>query len=183
MDKNFTIVLIVIIIGIIGYLAQDRHILYTLRVMKKTGMKIESFAFKNQEEMPSRFTCDGENINPELFFKGVPKETKSLALIMDDPDAPMGVWGHWVLWNISPKTTKIDQNSIPAGAVVGENSANKNEYEGPCPPNGLHHYFFKLYALDTVFFLDSKTKAQNLVDAMEGHIIAEAKLVGKYERK
>lgn len=183
MDKNLTILLIIICIGIIAYLAKEIDISYNLGIMKKGGMKIESFAFKKGEEIPSRFTCDGENINPELVFKGVPKNAKSLALIMDDPDAPMGVWGHWVLWNISPRITEIDQNSVPKGAVVGSNSDNKNEYHGPCPPNGLHRYFFKLYALDTVFILDSNTKAQGLVDAIKGHIIQQAELVGVYERK
>ena len=183
MDKNFTILLIVIVIGVVAYLAQDRQILYTLGVVKKTGMKIESFAFKNGGEIPSRFTCDGENINPELVFKGVPKNAKSLALIVDDPNAPMGVWGHWVVWNINPKITEINQNSVPIGAVVGENSANKNEYQGPCPPNGLHHYFFRLYALDTVFFLDPNTKALDLIKIMEGHILDKTEIVGKYERK
>lgn len=177
------LLLIAVGIGAVAYLARDRQILYTLGVVKKNVMKIESFAFKNEEDIPSRFTCDGENINPELYFKCVPKDTKSLALIMDDPDAPMGVWGHWVLWNISPKINKIDQNSVPIGAVIGENSANKNEYQGPCPPNGMHHYYFKLFALDTTLFLDSKTKAPDLVKAMEGHIIGQAKIVDRYERK
>ncbi len=183
MDKNLMILLIAIGIGVVAYLAQDRHIFYTLGIMKKTGMKIESFAFKNGGEIPSRFTCDGENINPELIFKCVPKNAKSLALIVDDPDAPMGVWGHWVIWNINPKITEINQNSVPIGAVVGENSANKNEYQGPCPPNGLHHYFFRLYALDTIFFLDTNIKAPDLIKAMEGHIIEQAELIGTYERK
>lgn len=183
MDKNLTILLIIIGIGFVAYLAKDRHIFYNWDVMKKTNMKIESFAFKNGDEIPSRFTCDGENISPELIFKNVPKDTKSLALTLEDPDVPTGTWGHWVLWNIPPRTIEINQNNIPKGAVVGSNNANKNEYYGPCPQNGLHHYFFKLYALDTMLTLDSNKKAQDLVDAMEGHIIAQAKLMGTYERK
>lgn len=145
-------------------------------------MKIESTTFKNNEEIPSKYTCDGEDINPELVFKDVPEEAKSLALTMDDPDAPNGTWDHWVLWNISPKITNISQNSIPLGATVGLNTSGKNEYHGPCPPSGSHRYFFKLYALDTQITLKENSNKKDLLNTMEGHILAEAELMGKYKR-
>ncbi len=146
-------------------------------------MKIESFAFQNNGEIPSRFTCEGENINPELLFKEVPRETKNLALIMDDPDAPNGTFVHWVMWNIPPKITEINQGSEPIDAMVGLNGVGKNEYIGPCPPNGMHHYFFKLYALDAMIELSKNTNAFDLKKIMEGHVIERAELVGLYEKK
>ena len=160
-------------------------------ILNTNTMKIESFAFLNEEEIPSRFTCDGENINPELTFKDVPKNAKSLAFIMDDPDIPqsvkekygINVWDHWVMWNIPPVTTEVDQGSEPVDAVVGLNSSGKNEYTGPCPPDREHRYLFKLYALDKILDLPQATKASDLVKAMQGHIIAEAELIGRYERK
>jgi len=147
------------------------------------NMKIESSAFTNNEEIPSKFTCDGEGINPELIFSDVPKETKSLVLIVDDPDAPMGTWDHWVLWNISPEITKINQNSTPKNVMVGKNSSNKNLYDSLCPPNGAHHYFFKLYALNTILNLSLNSKTQDVKNAMKEYIIEKAELVGKYKRK
>ncbi len=147
-------------------------------------MELESTAFNNGEEIPSMFTCDGEGINPELIFKDIPKETKSLALIMDDPDATRGVtWDHWVMWNISPDTVSIKEGSVPAGAVQGQNSWPQNEYGGPCPPHGSHRYYFKLYALDTVLNLSTTAESLDLVSAMQGHIIEQAELMGRYQRK
>ena len=147
-------------------------------------MIIESDAFKNGAEIPSRFTCDGEGMSPELTFKDVPKETKSLTLIVDDPDAVGGkIWVHWVLWNISPDTKKIRESSTPVGAVVGENSWPKNEYGGPCPPNGSHRYFFKLYALDTILNLPKTSRSPDLMTAMKDHILSQAELMGRYQRK
>jgi hypothetical protein len=154
-------------------------------------MIIESFAFKNGEEIPSRFTCDGEGINPELSFSGVLAEAKSLALIMEDPDIPdfakkrlkAEVFDHWVMWNIPPKTTEINQGNVPINAIVGLNSAGKNEYAGPCPPDREHRYFFKLYALDALLSLDKNATKKDVLDAMQGHILEQAELIGKYERK
>src|SRR3989338_10824520 len=116
-------------------------------------MNITSSAFKEGESMPAIYTCEGRNINPPLRFGNVPSTAVSLALIVDDPDAPMGTWVHWTMWNIDPAITEIGENSVPAGAVQGLTSSNKNAYGGPCPPSGTHRYFFKLYALDTLLDL------------------------------
>ena len=147
-------------------------------------MNIQSSDFENGKEIPSKFTCDGEGINPSLIISDVPVGAKSLALIMDDPDATRGVtWDHWVMWNIAPDTTEIKENTVPAGAVQGENSWPKNEYGGPCPPNNSHRYFFKLYALDTVLDLSKTSQSKDLVEVMQGHILAETELMGIYQRK
>jgi hypothetical protein len=146
-------------------------------------MQIESPSFKYGEEIPSKYTCDGEGINPSLVFKDAPLEAKSLALIVDDPDAPKGTWDHWVVWNISPSTVEIPENSIPIGATVGKNSWPRNSYGSPCPPSGSHRYFFKLYALDTTLDLPPTSGSQDLRDAMQGHILAETELMGRYRRK
>ena len=154
-------------------------------------MKISSIEFKNDGKIPSRFTCDGEGINPELSFSDVPKGTKSLALIIDDPDIPEAskkrlgesVFNHWVLWNIPPFDNEILEGTTPMDAVVGLNSAGKNEYASPCPPDREHRYFFRLYALDASLNLGPKTKAKDLLSIIRGHVLAQAELVGLYERK
>lgn len=142
-------------------------------------MKIESPDFKEGKPIPSEFTCDGTNVSPALVFKDVPKGAKSLALVMDDPDAPMGTFVHWVVWNIPPGTKKVSKGEKIADQ--GRNDFGKLSYGGPCPPSGTHRYFFKLYALDIMLDLEEATKAE-LEDAMEGHIVAEAKLMGTYRR-
>ena len=145
-------------------------------------MKIQSPVFGNNQSIPSKYTCDGENINPPIEFVDVPPEAKSLALIMDDPDAPSGLWVHWTVWNISPSTKGIAENSRFEGAVEGMTSSGKTGYGGPCPPDREHRYFFKLYALDSMLSLDSSAKKEELEAAMEGHIISSAELVGLYNR-
>jgi hypothetical protein len=132
--------------------------------------------------MPARFTCDGENINPSLEISGVPNEANSLALIMDDPDAPGGTWVHWVKWNIPPKTRMIGEGQEPAG-VSGKGSGGKLSYAGPCPPSGTHRYFFKIYALDTELNLAEGATKENVLNALAGHIVGEGELVGLYSRK
>jgi Raf kinase inhibitor-like YbhB/YbcL family protein len=148
-----------------------------------TAMTITSPAFENGEPIPSRFTCDGEDINPALAFGNVPPEAQSLALIMDDPDAPNGMWVHWIVWNIDQKTTEIGVNKVPAGAKQGRNDFRKASYGGPCPPSGTHRYFFKLYALDTILDLSPATTKSGLENAMKGHVLAQAELMGKYTRQ
>jgi Raf kinase inhibitor-like YbhB/YbcL family protein len=146
-------------------------------------LTITSPAFKNGEFIPARFTCDGPDVNPALVIGNVPPEAKSLALIMDDPDAPGGMWVHWVVWNIDPKTREIPEKSAPAGAKQGVNDFRKASYGGPCPPPGTHRYFFKLYALDTMLDLVPKTTKTDLEQAMQGHILAQGELMGRYKRK
>src|SRR6266568_2267554 len=129
---------------------------------KMDTLKITSPAFAHNGTIPAAFTCDGADSMPPLAIGGVPQKAKSLALIMDDPDAPVGTWVHWVAWNIAPQTTEIIEHSVPAGAVQGRNSWGRNSYGGPCPPSGTHRYFFKLYALDASLFHDAATTEKGL---------------------
>jgi Raf kinase inhibitor-like YbhB/YbcL family protein len=145
-------------------------------------LKLTSPAFENNKEIPSKYTCDGSDISPPLEIGGIPAEAKSLVLIVDDPDAPMGTWDHWILWNI-PLVANIDENSVPGGAVQGTNDFKKLDYGGPCPPSGTHRYMFKLYALDAILDLAEGANKDDVEKAMEGHIIAQTKLIGLYKRK
>lgn len=145
-------------------------------------MEIKSSAFAHNQTIPKKYTCDGENVNPPLVFSKVPEGTKSLALIMDDPDAPVGLWVHWTLWNISPQTIEIKENSVPQGAVEGVTSFGSSGYGGPCPPSGEHRYFFKLYALDAELNLPNEADKAALEEAMTGHVLEKAELVGLYSR-
>lgn len=138
--------------------------------------------FKNNEKIPAKYTCDGENINPPLEISGVPENTKSLVLIVDDPDAPMVTWVHWTMWNIDPKTQKIEENSAPHGAVEGMTSFNKTGYGGPCPPSGVHRYFFKLYAIDTELNLPKSDEKLDIEKEINGRILDQAELIGLYSR-
>ncbi|PIZ98050.1 MAG: YbhB/YbcL family Raf kinase inhibitor-like protein [Candidatus Levybacteria bacterium CG_4_10_14_0_2_um_filter_35_8] len=145
-------------------------------------MKILSANFLNNQKIPSKYTCDSSNINPELKFSDIPETAKSLVLIMDDPDAPIGLFVHWVLFNMDPKSILISENSIPKSAIQGINSSGTNKYIGPCPPSGTHRYFFKLYALDKLLVLSSGCGKKAVEAAMEGHILEKAELMGLYER-
>lgn len=147
-----------------------------------TPMIIATEAFKNQGFIPGKYTCDGLDINPALRFADIPKGTVSLALIVDDPDSPSGDWVHWLVWNIGPDTTIIEENSVPAGASEGVTDFKANQYGGPCPGSGTHHYEFKLYALNTMLALPATAKKADLLTAMTGHIITETKLIGQYSR-
>ncbi len=144
------------------------------------GMKIKS-VFENNEKIPEKYTCQGQDINPPLFFEDIPENTVSLVMIMDDPDAPMGTWDHWILFNM-PVIGKINENSTPENTKIGKNSWEKTEYGGPCPPYGTHRYFFKLYALDTNLNLENGASKKQIEEAMQGHVIARAELIGLYEK-
>ena len=146
-------------------------------------MKLSSQAFADSGVIPAKFTCNGADINPELSISSVPTSAKSLALIVDDPDAPSRVWVHWVVFNINPGTTKIAENSVPAGAVQGTTDFKTAEYGGPCPPSGTHRYVFKLYALDTSLNLGSSATKKDVESAMQGHILAQATLTGLYKQQ
>lgn len=148
-----------------------------------SSMSISSPAFENNAVIPKVYTCDGDDTNPPLAFSQVPPAAKSLALIVDDPDAPMGIWVHWVMWNLKPETVAIGANSVPPGAMQGRNDWHKNSYGGPCPPSGSHRYFFKLYALDALLDLGPSATKKDLERAMDGHIIATAEIVGLYARR
>lgn len=145
-------------------------------------MKIQSPAFNHEGDIPEKYTCKGEDINPELHISDLPPGTKSLTLIVDDPDAPVGTWDHWIVWNIDAKTRIIEEGILPDGAVQGLNGWKTNEYRGPCPPKGKHRYFFTLYALDTTLVLDPNRKKHRVMEAMEGHILDQAQLMGTYKR-
>jgi hypothetical protein len=123
------------------------------------------------------------DVNPPLMVENIPPKAKSLALIVDDPDAPRGTWVHWVLWNVDPGTREIKEQSIPTGATQGMNDFGNRDYGGPCPPSGTHRYFFKLYALDTALTLGPDANKAALEAAMKGHILDKAELIGLYERK
>ncbi len=145
-------------------------------------LEVTSPAFEPESRIPKKYTCDGEDVSPPLMWSGVPAEAKSLALIVDDPDAPMGTWVHWVLYDLPP-----DLDSLPEGArgmgKEGVNDFRKTGYGGPCPPRGSEHrYFFKVYALDTVTNLKSGATKRDLENAMRGHILAQGQLIGIYGR-
>ena len=144
--------------------------------------KLTSPAFNHGSQIPSRYTCDGENINPHLVIHGVPPKAKSLALVVEDPDAPVGLYIHWVMWNISPETKEIREHTPSMGADQGSNSSGKSGYYGPCPPSGTHRYFFRLFALDTKLKLAADSDKGMLETAMGTHILATAELMGTYSR-
>jgi len=146
-------------------------------------MQVTSQAFKTKESIPAKYTCDGPNINPPLEFLDIPKTAISLALLVDDPDAPAGDWVHWLVFNMDAKLTQISENSLPASATCGLNDFQENGYGGPCPPSGSHRYLFKLYALDTYLDLGPKATKDDFLKAIDGHIIDQAQLNGKYERQ
>ena len=144
-------------------------------------MKLISSAFNHGNSIPSKYTCDGEDISPPLSIEDVPENTKTFALIMDDPDAPMGIWDHWILFNIPSSIQQINEVEKPQG-FEGKNSWGRTGYGGPCPPSGEHRYFFKMYALDTELNLGEGLTKEDLITAMNGHIIGKAVLMGTYTR-
>ena len=142
-------------------------------------MKITSPEFENNGFIPREYTCKGPDINPALDFEDVPKEAQSLALVVDDPDAPMGTWVHWVVFDM-PVVDRIGKDSIPGRQ--GINDFGKENYGGPCPPSGTHRYFFKIYALDKMLNLNEGISKKDLERAMDGHILAKAQLIGLYKK-
>jgi Raf kinase inhibitor-like YbhB/YbcL family protein len=153
-----------------------------------TDFNITSPAFANGGAIPSKYTCDGGDISPPLQWTGPPPGTASLALIADDPDAPAGTWVHWVVYNLPADLISLPE-AVPAGAELpqgglhGQNSWKRTDYGGPCPPGGTHRYFFKLYALDTLLELNSGATKAQVLKAMQGHVLAQAELMGTYARK
>ena len=147
------------------------------------NMKLTSPAFENNQFIPKKYTCDGENINPPLVIKDVPKGAKSLVLIVDDPDAPLKTWLHWLVWNIEPSVSLIEEGQAPENAAQGINDFGSHSYGGPCPPSGIHHYHFKLYALDIKLSLDPSVARAKVETAMQNHILDKAELVGLYQRQ
>lgn len=154
---------------------------------KSMELKITSSAFDEGGMIPKQYTCDGANISPPLRWTSVPLGTKSLALICDDPDAPMGIWVHWIIFNLPTNINELPesippQKTLENGAKQGINDFPKIGYAGPCPPSGTHRYYFKLYALDTEIDLDAGATKRELLKAIKGHILAEGQLMGRYKR-
>jgi len=148
---------------------------------------VTSTAFKDGEMMPKRYTLDGENFSPPLAWTGVPAGTKSLALICDDPDAPRGTWVHWVIFNLPAGLTELPEQvprsrTLNNGACQGTNDFGKIGYDGPAPPSGTHRYYFKIYALDKLLDLKPGATKADVLKAMQGHVLAEGQLMGKYRR-
>lgn len=142
-------------------------------------LMVKSPAFENNELIPSRYTCIGSDINPPITIADIPDGTKSLALIIDDPDAPNGTFDHWVMWNI-PVTNLINEDSAPG--IQGKNGKSENKYIGPCPPSGTHHYNFKVFALDIQLDLPASADKNTLLMAMDTHILASGGLIGLYRK-
>jgi Raf kinase inhibitor-like YbhB/YbcL family protein len=151
-------------------------------------MRIESPAFEDNGNIPARYTCDANRVNPPLRFIDLPQGTRSLALIMDDIDVPRsnrpdGLWNHWLLWNIPAETRGVGEGAEPPG-ISGHTTGGETEYQGPCPPEGEHRYVFRLYAIDTMLNLDyESTRRDGVLRAMEGHVLAMAELTGRYRRQ
>lgn len=143
------------------------------------GLQVTSSAFGHNQPIPGKYTCQGEDINPPLAISGIPDGTKSLVLIVDDPDAPGGNWDHWLVYNIPP-TNLIQENSIPGWQA--NNSFGKNNYGGPCPPSGTHRYFFKIYAMDKMYTEKKMLTKKDLASFIQTHCLAKAELIGLYQK-
>lgn len=177
----------IIIVAILGFyfyykFNNQRPIEIQQELLK--NMKISSLNFGKGEFIPQKFTCDGQDISPEIRIEGAPPEAKSLVLIVDDPDAPAGTWTHWIVWNIPADTKIIYEGKLPEGAKEGKTDFGRSGYGGPCPPPGKpHRYFFKIYALDSDLDLDNGASRQELEQLMAGHILDQAEFFGLYQRK
>ncbi len=146
-------------------------------------MTITSTAFQDNTEIPEKYTCNGGNYNPPFTFSQTPREAQSLALVVEDPDAPNKTWTHWVLYNIPPSTLEILPHSLPENSMSGMTDFGSTEYGGPCPPTGVHRYFFKLFALDTLLDLPEGATKETVESAMKGHVLEAAQIIGLYGKK
>jgi Raf kinase inhibitor-like YbhB/YbcL family protein len=165
----------ILIIMLIGFLMSP------LAAWAEGGFQLTSSAFAANTDVPKKYTCDGGDVNPALTFKNVPAKTKSVALIVSDPDAPEGVWIHWVIYNIPPNTTEIIENTNPG--TEGLSDFGKYIYGGPCPSDDkLHHYVFRAYALNSILYINEGPSAAEVEKAMRGHIIAKTELIGTYQK-
>jgi len=189
LNKNKKIVLIGVVLiffvigGIIYFKFSSQTLPSFFEISQKNSMKISSPAFSNGDVIPKKYTCDGENISPPLKIENPPSKTKTFVLIVEDPDAPFGVFTHWIVWNIPSTTEFLAEGSVPKEAVEGVNDFGKRGYGGPCPPpHSLHRYFFKLYALDDKIELPFNIKKELLERAIKQHIISKAEFFGVYKR-
>ena len=146
------------------------------------SLEIKSDAFVNGQSIPAKYTCTGKNISPALAWSDPPAGAQSFALIVDDPDAPMGTWVHWVVYNIPAEARSLSENADLSGMTVGKNSSRNLHYDGPCPPSGTHRYFFKLYALDSTLKLSAGASKEDVLREMNGHILAQGELMGTFSK-
>jgi len=149
-------------------------------MMEMKELKVTSPVFTNNGFIPRHYTCDGEDVNPPLSIEGLPEGAKSLVLVIDDPDAPIGTWDHWIVWNIPP-VPKIEEDSVPG--IEGLNDFRRHSYGGPCPPSGTHRYFFKVYALDITLSISQNSRKKDVERTITGHILAKGEIVGLYSRR
>ena len=174
----FIIGSIIIIILVVGFIFAKKTMV--TKTLTKT-LRLTSSAFAHNGLIPERYTCNGNNFSPPLVISDAPAGAKSLALVMDDPDAPAGVWDHWIIYNLPAGVTELAEGESPAG-TLGLGTAGNVNYEGPCPPSGVHRYFFKLYVLDIELPLAPGAAKGEVMAAMRGHILDQTELVGRYGR-
>ncbi len=179
-------VLVLTIVAMITTAVTAWYFLSDNSIQKSMSLAITSPAFENNGRIPSRFTCDGKNISPEIIFSGIPADTKSLALTLEDPDVPHtirpdGMWNHWVVWDIPPGIHRVGEGSTPPG-IVGVNTDKKVGYTGPCPPDREHRYVFTLYALNATLSLPEGSTKEELLAALAPHVLETAQLIGRYVR-
>lgn len=178
-----------LILGIIVYVAvqhasspADTETARTTPMNNET-LIVRSPAFNDGQPIPSKYTCDGENMSPPLAIEQIPASTTSMVLVVDDPDAPSGTWDHWVVFNIPRSVTRIGEGEVPEGSVQGRSSWDTSAYGGPCPPDGEHRYIFTVYALSTSLRLGEEATKADVLDAMQGHILASGELQGTYTKQ
>lgn len=149
------------------------------------SINVTSTAFGEGAMIPKKYACDAQNVSPQIAWTGVPAGAKSIALICDDPDAPVGDWVHWVVYNMPASTKELAEGiqSLPAGSKRGTNDFRKLGYGGPCPPSGVHRYYFKIFALDMALSLDDGATKAQVLKAMDGHVLAQGALMGRYKRQ
>lgn len=184
---SFLVIAIVILLSLTAMSKQPQR-MEGMKGGDKMDILLKSPAFKNGDLIPSKYTCDGLDISPPLDWESIPEGTKSFAIIADDPDAPMGTWVHWVIFNIPPDEKGLPEGvpterELSNGARQGTNDFRRIGYGGPCPPGGTHRYFFKIYALDTLLDLKPGATKPQLLSAMKGHIIGQGELMGRYRRR
>jgi Raf kinase inhibitor-like YbhB/YbcL family protein len=185
MNKQLIITILFVMSIFIGCEPEETE--QTKQKGETMALNVTSSAFEHNGMIPAKYTADGADVSPPLDWEGVPEGTESLVVICDDPDAPMGTWVHWLAWNIPPTAAGLNEN-VPPDAVLkngicqGTTDFGRIGYGGPAPPSGTHRYFFKVYALDTTLDLPADSVKQELEDAMEGHILAQGELIGKYSR-
>lgn len=182
---TFIVLLILVILSFVFFVNKGKDSNKKNTTSTSSGivaMKITSSAFANEALIPAKYTCDGQDVNPPLTFSEIPKDAKSLALVVEDPDAPSGTWTHWIVWNINPETSKIEEGKLPEGAVEGTNDFQSVGYGGPCPPGAEHRYMFNLFALDSQLNLPTTTKREELLSEIAKHKLSETELIGVYKR-